>query len=496
MWKATLSGLRAHKLRLVLTALSVVLGVAFVTGTLILGDTLTNTFDQLFSGVYGKISVQVRQPSAVKDQQGNKTFTPMPESILGQVQNLPGVAAAEGSVSGFAQIVDKHGKAIAPQAPTLGTSYGTVPEISGFTLSEGKAPIGSDQVVIDKGTADQNDFHIGDKVRILFQGPPQEFTISGIIKFGKANGLAGATVASFDLPTAQALLNRPGQFDTVNLLAKSGTSASSLKSEVSKQLPNGFEAITGSELAKESAEQVNKALGFFTTFLLIFALISLFVGSFIILNTFSILVAQRTRELALLRALGASRRQVLLSTLGEAGRGRPDRRGGRGLRRGRGGGRSAGRLQGDGDRPALVRDGLQGPHRDRGRHRRRRREPHRLPQPGPAGVEDPAGGRARRPHSGVGRIARPAGHHRVHRLGHRRHGDDARPVRLAFQPGPAGRHRDRGDVPGRGHPGADHRPAGRQCPRPAARPDRDGQASWPGRTPCATLAGRRPPHRP
>ncbi len=319
MWKATLSGLRAHKLRLVLTALSVVLGVAFVTGTLILGDTLTNTFDQLFSGVYGKISVQVRQPSAVKDQQGNKTFTPMPESILGQVQNLPGVAAAEGSVSGFAQIVDKHGKAIAPQAPTLGTSYGTVPEISGFTLSEGKAPTGSDQVVIDKGTADDNDFHIGDKVRILFQGPPQEFTISGIIKFGKANGLAGATVASFDLPTAQALLNRPGQFDTVNLLAKSGTSASSLKSEVSKQLPKGFEAITGSELAKESAQQVNKALGFFTTFLLIFALISLFVGSFIILNTFSILVAQRTRELALLRALGASRRQVLLSTLGEAG---------------------------------------------------------------------------------------------------------------------------------------------------------------------------------
>jgi putative ABC transport system permease protein len=135
MWKATLSGLRAHKLRLVLTALSVVLGVAFVTGTLILGDTLTNTFDQLFSGVYGKISVEVRQPSAVKDQQGNKTFTPMPQSILAKVKDLPGVQAAEGSVSGFAQIVDKKGKAIAPQAPTLGTSYGTVREISGFTIA-------------------------------------------------------------------------------------------------------------------------------------------------------------------------------------------------------------------------------------------------------------------------------------------------------------------------------------------------------------------------
>ena len=160
---------------------------------------------------------------------------------------------------------------------------------------------------------------MGDTVKILFQGPPQQFNVSGIVKFGKANGLAGATLASFELPTAQNLLNRVGQFDTVNLLAKSGTSASSLKSEVSKQLPPGYEAVTGAELAKESAQQVNKALGFFTTFLLIFALISLFVGSFIILNTFSILVAQRTRELALLRALGASRKQVLASTLGEAG---------------------------------------------------------------------------------------------------------------------------------------------------------------------------------
>jgi putative ABC transport system permease protein len=319
MWKATISGLRAHKLRLVLTALSVVLGVAFVTGTLILSDTLQNTFNQLFSGVYGKISVEVRQPSPVKDEQGNKTFKPMPVSILDKVQNLPGVAAAEGSVSGFAQIVDKHGKAIAPQAPTIGASYGKVREISGFTLFEGNAPVGPNQVVIDKGTTDKYGFHVGDTVRILFQGPPQQFTLSGIVKFGRANGLAGATVASFELPTAQQLLNRPGEFDNVSLLAKSGTSATSLKGEVSKQIPSGYEAITGTELAKETAKQVNKALGFFTTFLLIFALISLFVGSFIILNTFSILVAQRTRELALLRALGASRKQVLISTLGEAG---------------------------------------------------------------------------------------------------------------------------------------------------------------------------------
>ena len=318
MWRATIAGLRAHKLRLLLTALSVVLGVAFVVGTLILSDTIRNTFDQLFSGVYGKISVQVRDPSPVKDQQGNKTFVPMPVSILDTVRALPGVNAVEGNVAGFAQLVDKKGKAIAPQAPTIGTSYGSVREISGFTLSQGHGPQRDGEVVIDKGTADKYGFGVGDNVKILFQGAPERFDVVGIVKFGRANGLAGATIAQFDLATAQRVLNRVGEFDSVDMLAAPGTSATSLKAAVGKHLPAGYEAVTGTELAKENANQINKALSFFTTFLLVFALISLFVGSFIILNTFSILVAQRTRELALLRALGASRRQVLTATLAEA----------------------------------------------------------------------------------------------------------------------------------------------------------------------------------
>ncbi len=319
MWKATLASLHAHRLRLILTALSIVLGVAFVTGTLIFTDTLHNTFDQLFRGVYGKISVQVRQPSPVNDQFGDKAFIPMPESILPRVANLPGVAASEGSVTGFAQLVDKHNKAITTSgAPTLGASYGQVREISGFSLVSGHAPQGSGQVVIDKGTADKHGFKVGDPIEILFQGPPQRFTIAGIVKFGKANGLGGATVAQFDLPVAQQLLNRVGTFDAVNLLAKPGVSPATLQATVTPHLPSGYQAITGSQLATENANQVNKSLGVITDFLLVFALVSLFVGSFIILNTFSILVAQRTRELALLRALGASRRQVLLATLSEA----------------------------------------------------------------------------------------------------------------------------------------------------------------------------------
>ena len=319
MWKATVASLRAHRLRLVLTAMSIVLGVAFVTGTLIFTDTLHNTFDQLFRGVYGKISVQVRQPSPVNDQFGNKAFIPMPESILSQVANLPGVAASEGNVAGFAQLVDKHNKAITTTgAPTIGASYGQVREISGFSLVSGHAPQGSGQVVIDKGTADKHGFKVGDPIEILFQGPPQRFTIVGIVKFGKANGLGGATVAQFDLPVAQQLLNRVGTFDAVNLLASPGVSAATLQATVTPHLPHGYQAVTGSQLAAENANQVNKSLGVITDFLLVFALVSLFVGSFIILNTFSILVAQRTRELALFRALGASRRQVLLATLIEA----------------------------------------------------------------------------------------------------------------------------------------------------------------------------------
>lgn len=319
MWKATIASLRAHRLRLGLTALSIVLGVAFVTGTLIFTDTLHNTFDQLFGGVYGKISVQVRQPSPVTDQFGDKAFIPMPMSVLPAVADLPGVAASEGSVSGFAQLVDKHDKAITTNgAPTIGASYGHVPEISGFSLAAGHAPHGPGQVVIDKGTADKYGFNVGDPIEILFQGPPERFTVVGIVKFGKADGLGGATVAEFDLPVAQQLLNRVGVFDAVNLLAQPGVSPATLQATVSKHLSPGYQTVTGAQLAKENADQVNKNLSVVTDFLLVFALVSLFVGSFIILNTFSILVAQRTRELALFRALGARRRQVLFATMIEA----------------------------------------------------------------------------------------------------------------------------------------------------------------------------------
>ena len=318
MWKATIASLRAHKLRLGLTAVSIVLGVAFVSGTLILSDTLGHTFDALFGQAYDKVSVQVRQPTGIKDPNGNSIYKPLPQSLVQQVAAIPGVKVAHGSVLGFAQMVDKHGKAIAPQAPTLGTNWDDTRQLSGFSIKAGRTPTGSTDVVIDAGTASKYGFHVGDRVKVLSTRAPEEFNIVGIARFGSANNLAGATFAIFDTPTAQQLLDRQGQFDTINTLAKPGVSAVSLRATISNHLPSRYEAITGNQLAKENANQVKKSLSFLTTFLLIFALVSLFVGSFIILNTFAILVTQRTREVGLLRALGASRRQVLASTLGEA----------------------------------------------------------------------------------------------------------------------------------------------------------------------------------
>ena len=240
MWKATLANLRAHRLRLTLTALSIVLGVAFVTGTLIFTDTLHNTFDQLFSGVYGKISVQVRQPSPVNDQFGDKSFIPMPDvdparrspaCRAWRRRRAPSPASPNWSTS---TTRPSRRMAPPPSAPATGLSrrYPASP------WPQGHAPQGPDQVVIDKGTADKYGFKVGDPIEILFQGPPQRFTIVGIVKFGKANGLGGATVAEFDLPVAQQLLNRVGTFDAVNLLASPGVSPTTLQATVAPHLPS------------------------------------------------------------------------------------------------------------------------------------------------------------------------------------------------------------------------------------------------------------------
>ncbi len=320
MLKATLKGVLAHKIRLLLTALAVVLGVGFVAGTYVLTDTLNATFDNLFDEVTQGVDVSVRAESGFGDETSLVTGRDtVPEDLVAVVTAVDGVKAADGSLAGYAQYVDKDGKAVTTGgAPTLGVNWTDVPELNPLRLRDGRAPSGPSEVLMDAGTAKKYDFGVGDKVRLLFQGPPGDFTIVGVAGFGAADNLAGATLAVFDTPTTQRVLDKVGRFDTIDAVGDGTLPPLDLRNRVQAALPDGFEALTGSQVADEQSSQIKDALGFFSTFLLVFAGISLFVGAFMILNTFSILVAQRTRELALLRALGASRAQVLTSVVGEA----------------------------------------------------------------------------------------------------------------------------------------------------------------------------------
>src|SRR3954466_2158476 len=320
MRKVILKGLLARKLRLALTAVSISLGVAFVTGTFVLGDTMTATFDQLYEGLTEGTDVTVRGESAFTDTTTLGATKPFDADVLPTVQDVDGVAAAAGSVTGYALILDRSGEPVQPGgAPTLGASYTKHDELAGgFTLRSGSAPAGPGQVVLDAATAEKHGFATGDPVTILFADGPRAFTVTGIAGFGDADNLAGATMATFDLATAQQVLGKTGVFDTVAVAGEPGVSPEVLRDRIAAALPEGIEAVTSAEVVAESSAAVADALGFFTTGLLGFAAISLLVGALIIWNTFSILVAQRTRELALLRAVGASRRQVRFSVVAEA----------------------------------------------------------------------------------------------------------------------------------------------------------------------------------
>ena len=321
MGKVTLKGLLAHKLRLALTALAIVLGVTFISGTLVLTDTLHSTFTTLFGNVYQHVDFQVRGTAAFSDNSGGggAVRKPIPQSIVGTVRHVPGVAYAEGTVGGYAQFVSPNGKAISNGgAPTLGLSFDPNSQLSSLRVTQGTAPTSPNDVVMDAGTAQQYHFKVGSRVRVLLSGPPRTFTITGLVTFGTANNLAGATLAAFDLPTAQSLFGKVGRYDAIDVLTAPGANKAVVQHAIAVALPGGVEVVTGQTVANESSNQVNQALSFFSTALLVFAFISLFVGGFTIFNTFSIIVGQRTRELALLRIVGASRRQVFRSVLMEA----------------------------------------------------------------------------------------------------------------------------------------------------------------------------------
>ncbi len=322
MFKTTLKGLLAHKFRLLGSALAITLGVAFMTGTLVLSATIQQTFNQLFDGVYQGTDAVVRSSVTIPSPQGGPDLrSEMPASVVAVVRRTPGVAEAIGGTQGYAQLVDKQGKAIGDPnrgAPTLGVSWDGTSSLNPFRLAEGRAPTRAGEVAIDKLTADKQGFAVGDTVAVLTNAGRRQERVVGIVKFGSQNSLLGATVTVFDPATAARLAGEPGQITGVRVRAEHGVSQDQLVADLTARLPRHTEAITGRAATQESQNQIASALSFFNVFLLVFAVIALFVGSFIIYNTFSIIVAQRTREMALLRAIGASRAQVLGSVMGEA----------------------------------------------------------------------------------------------------------------------------------------------------------------------------------
>ncbi|CAO5186867.1 putative ABC transport system permease protein [Frankia sp. AiPs1] len=318
MLRATLKSLLARKTRLALSMLAVVVGVSFVTGTLVLTDTLNKTFDTLFASIDRNVSVAVRAVNQV-DPTSDAGRPPLSASIVPTLAKVDGVRAAVGSVQGQAVLIDPRTGKPAGNSNALGVGSNWTGDqpTSAETLTEGHGP-GPGEIVVDRATVRSMHLALGARVQVQTKGAPATYTLVGMFQVAGQDSFGGTSVTAFDTATAQRVLLAPNQFSTVRLAAVAGVSQEELRARIATVLPAGVEAITGKQLADQNASAVQQAIGGFSTFLLVFAAISVFVGAFIIFNTFTMLVAQRVRELALLRAIGSSRRQVQMSLQVEA----------------------------------------------------------------------------------------------------------------------------------------------------------------------------------
>src|SRR6478752_1998176 len=325
MWKVTVKGILSKKVRFLLTGIAVMLGVAFISGTFVLTATISNTFDGLFSDIYQHTDAVVRAKETFSGDFGSGRGT-ISANLLPTVRKAPGVDLADGQVQGLAIIVDKKGDALGSNgqgAPTFGFAYAPDRQLSTVHVVEGRGPRTPNEVVIDKKSADDAGYKPGDTVPVVTKAGRDDYTLTGIVKFGTADSPLGATIAAFTPPTASRLLGTPGQVDSIDVKADPGVTQDEVVANIRTELKGApetanVEVISGTDITKESQNDLKDNLSFFNTFLLIFGLVALLVGSFIIFNTFSIIVAQRSRELALLRAIGAGQRQVLGSVLFEA----------------------------------------------------------------------------------------------------------------------------------------------------------------------------------
>jgi putative ABC transport system permease protein len=320
MIRLALRGLATRKLRSALTAVAIVLGVATVSGTYVLTDSIRSAFDTIFSSVYRGTDAAITGKSALSATT-NTNLPPFDESLLAKVKELSGVAAATGGVADeTTNLIGKNGKVISfGFAPHLGFSVDPEqPQFSSLTLVDGDWP-GQGEVVIDRSTARKKNIRVGDTVPVEAQGPATPFKVSGLVKFGTSSlDIGGATLAGFDLETAQKLFRKDGKLDQIRVARKPGVTSAELLRQIRGILPPQTQVRSGQAQAAEDANDTNSFTSFLQTFLLSFGGIALFVGSFVIANSLSITVAQRTREFATLRTIGASRRQLLRSVLLES----------------------------------------------------------------------------------------------------------------------------------------------------------------------------------
>ncbi len=321
MTRFAIRGLLSRKLRTALTALAIVLGVAMISGTYVLTDSIDQAFDKIFTDIRQGSNAVISGKSAFDLSEGSGVTEPtFDEALLEDVRRLSGVQDAEGSVDSDAtQLIGDDGKAVVyGGAPNLGFSISNPDSrFNPLTLVEGEWP-GANEIIVDKETAAKEDFEVGETIGVQAEGPVQRLPISGIMQFSSGLTIGGATLAGFDLPTAQRLMRKEGRLDEIAVASKPGITDPELVREIQAILPDGTQVQGVGQQVESDAEETNEFITFLQTFLLAFGGIALFVGSFVIANSLSITIAQRTRELATLRMLGASRRQVLGSIVLEA----------------------------------------------------------------------------------------------------------------------------------------------------------------------------------
>jgi putative ABC transport system permease protein len=319
MFHATIRRLAARRLRLLTTGTSIVLGIAFMAGTLVLTDTISRNFDVMSSGVDAGTDVLVRARST--DGASSIARPKLPLSVLPSVRSVAGVAEAQPKIEGVAQVTHRDGRPVRlppSMNQPLGRNWMDGDRLNPFRLVAGHAPTGDDEVVIEKALAAKAAIAVDDNITVVTSVGPKDVKVAGIATFGNFDAPVGASVVLFTTPAAQTNLGTSGQADAVAVAAADGVDQTELAASVRAAVAGDLEIVTGAQVTEETREATQKNLSFINTFLLAFALVALFVGSFIIYNTFSILVAQRSKETATLRAIGASRRQILASVLVEA----------------------------------------------------------------------------------------------------------------------------------------------------------------------------------